>query len=775
MIRFLLAVASAAALILISTYDLLASIPFAYQQFIESPPFWWMPVLARLQPLVLLAALAGLRFAIDPRSDAGRRGFRLLTIAACTFAGGIALPIAVPAVASYGLSATLCFAPLVVLAWASSIALVDSPRADRRRPAFGAAAVGGLASALAFALHAAFADPGIAALQSREALVGSLSALAAQVVLFVAVYAALSATRKTFARAAIAIAVLSVLLERCVISSLMLEEWRAIAVSIALASGLVLFWLAFVPPLPDRPRWFTAACALAVAVLAIFALPPMLRFADWAFSLQKLLVMASWIALFVLARTMTRPPVRTASTIGLIIGWIGAAAAMAHAAAAPADGRRIDLSLALERYATVDMSWRALLDVGRPIVSDGSFLSTLREVGDVTYNRALPAVPLKLADDLHVADRPPNLFIVVIDSLRPDYVSAYNPRVTFTPAIAAFAHDSTVFRNAYTAYSGTGLSEAALWAGALVQRAMYVKPFAAIDNLERLTVAAGYQRYVSIDEVMDRILEDPQGLVRLDRDVVHEGRENDAYKLDFCRSVGELTTRLDADRPARPIFFYTQPKNLHIRVIAGDTPNYGTLRGSDEFFRPAADTIGRLDVCFGRFIDYLKAKRLYDDSIVVLTADHGDAYGEEGRWGHAFYVTPETLRIPLIVHVPERLRRPVDASRVAWLTDLTPTLYALLGIAPRASGMLAGRSLFGPTDVEPSDVMLVQSSYSRIFGLMDRNARWLYTADANRLTEEFFDMTTMPPVRKRPAEADRLQYHRWLLDWLGRLNAFYTR
>ena len=71
----------------------------------------------------------------------------------------------------------------------------------------------------------------------------------------------------------------------------------------------------------------------------------------------------------------------------------------------------------------------------------------------------------------------------------------------------------------------------------------------------------------------------------------------------------------------------------------------------------AVRTIAALDRCFGRFMDDLKARKLYDDSIIVLTSDHGDAYGEEGRWGHAFYVAPETLRIPLILHVPETLRR----------------------------------------------------------------------------------------------------------------------
>src|SRR5204863_9348979 len=86
LIRFLSAVGSAAALFLIATYQLLASIPFAFYQFIESPPFWWMPVLARLQPLLLIAALGGLRFAIGPMRGRGRDAFRTLTIATVTLA-----------------------------------------------------------------------------------------------------------------------------------------------------------------------------------------------------------------------------------------------------------------------------------------------------------------------------------------------------------------------------------------------------------------------------------------------------------------------------------------------------------------------------------------------------------------------------------------------------------------------------------------------------------------------------------------------------------------
>src|SRR5207237_5962902 len=128
----------------------------------------------------------------------------------------------------------------------------------------------------------------------------------------------------------------------------------------------------------------------------VFILPPLLRFADWAFAVHKLLVMASWAAAFSLASAVARRrTARLVLTAALLIAWAGAVTIMARrpattSAAARSDGRRIDSILSLERYATVDMSWRTLLDVGRPVVSDRAFLSTLREAGDVTTNRQLP-------------------------------------------------------------------------------------------------------------------------------------------------------------------------------------------------------------------------------------------------------------------------------------------------------------------------------------------------------------------------------------------------
>src|SRR5207245_1024455 len=80
--------------------------------------------------------------------------------------------------------------------------------------------------------------------------------------------------------------------------------------------------------------------------------------------------------------------------------------------------------------------------------------------------RMLPeALELNLVDDFQRATgKRPDIYIFVIDSLRQDYVIPYDNEANYTPEIASFASDSLVFRNAFSRYAGTTLSEPAIWA-----------------------------------------------------------------------------------------------------------------------------------------------------------------------------------------------------------------------------------------------------------------------------------------------------------------------
>ena len=82
----------------------------------------------------------------------------------------------------------------------------------------------------------------------------------------------------------------------------------------------------------------------------------------------------------------------------------------------------------------------------------------------------------------------------------------------------------------------------------------------------------------------------------------------------------------------------------------------------------------------GRIIDALDRLGLRDDTLVVISGDHGEELGEHGNWGHYFLLYEHNTRVPMIFHHPS-----FDQRRVGELTtimDFAPTVTDLLGVAP---------------------------------------------------------------------------------------------
>jgi len=66
--------------------------------------------------------------------------------------------------------------------------------------------------------------------------------------------------------------------------------------------------------------------------------------------------------------------------------------------------------------------------------------------------------------------------------------------------------DSLVFRQAFSVYGATGLSEPSIWAGSHLLHMQYVKPFAPLNHLEKLVEAENYRRFVTQDVILTEIL-----------------------------------------------------------------------------------------------------------------------------------------------------------------------------------------------------------------------------------------------------------------------------
>src|SRR4029078_6574388 len=110
--------------------------------------------------------------------------------------------------------------------------------------------------------------------------------------------------------------------------------------------------------------------------------------------------------------------------------------------------------------------------------------------------------------------------------------------------------------------------------------------------------------------------------------------------------------------------------------------------GSDDMARYDGE-IRFTDLHIGRLLDALRAKGLYDRTVVVVTGDHGEGFGEHGVQMHGYHLYAAQTRVPLIIRVPGLAPRRVAAP--AAHVDILPTLATRAGAAPVAG--TPGRSL----------------------------------------------------------------------------------
>lgn len=430
---------------------------------------------------------------------------------------------------------------------------------------------------------------------------------------------------------------------------------------------------------------------------------------------------------------------------------------------------------AVERHGGFDASARlagALLRLSAPVGE--SIYPLLLANSNLPHAVPIPAKDLKLVDPLGAATvERPDIYIFVVDSLRQDYLGAYNPKVGFTPSLDRFAAESTVIPRAFTRYGATGLSEPSIWVGGMILHKQYIVPFHPLNTLQKLITADGYRPMISMDSILDVIVQPTPDLEQLDAGI-------GTGDLRLGSTLQELMRKLDRIPSDRPVFVYSQAQDLHISSIRREgagVPGGGEYPGFDA---PYASRVRRLDAEFGAFIQYLKDRGRFDRSLIIFTSDHGDSLGEEGRFGHAYTLFPEIMRVPLLLRVPEKLRAglQMDPDRAAFLTDISPTLHYLLGHRPLISDPVLGRPLFTATQAEQDryrrDHHLIASSYGAVWGILSGDGSRLYISDGVNFRDHCFDLTASPggaPVPVTPALKRR--YDRLIVQDLEHLNAFY--
>ncbi len=607
------------------------------------------------------------------------------------------------------------------------------------------------------------------------------------------------AVRRGLVGTAIAI-VLSFVLTRFLGSAMSFDGWSARLYAIAFALTLTLWGFSIVKPFlaltdtnngkspSSREGRLTFGQSIAtwtiIVMVTLLALGSrwLIGGEDWNGFVESTAALIFWIAMSLCVYRLR--PVRANYSAVVIAGVLLAGIFVYKALQATeifwsksVGSTDDEISLKLEEYGAGDASFQLahhILGDGRGEVC-GDLCRIMRQYTNVrdTHTNA----EVRLVDNFsRTRNVPPNIFVFVIDAMRPDYLGAYNPRVNYTPNLDAFARDSIVLHNAYTQYAGTSLSEPALWAGAMMLHAHYLQPFSKVNGLEQMLRTDNYQMVVSMDEVVKEILSPDDHLVKLDMDKTLWNH------LEIGDTLRQAKVALDSQiNSQQPIFFYDQPKNVH-QFARNDVPSPTSQhwQAPDGMSIRISYEVHWVDARLGEFFSYLKQRGMYDNSIIIVTSDHGDATGEFGRMSHSTSIWPEIMRVPLIIHLPPKMREHLvyDDTRASTLTDVTPTLYYLLGHRPIVQNPLYGRPLFAETKQEldsyPRKDLLFASDVRAVYGIMTADQRYLYTTYDSPAASYLFDLTADPNAQHNILTPPLKQrYDEEIIEHLHRIGDFY--
>lgn len=197
-----------------------------------------------------------------------------------------------------------------------------------------------------------------------------------------------------------------------------------------------------------------------------------------------------------------------------------------------------------------------------------------------------------------------------------------------------------------------------------------------------------------------------------------------------------------------------------------------SLRGLvyDQYMPYYDATVGMADDFVGRVLGALEEAGVSDRTMVVVTSDHGEEFGEQGYFGHGLSLTEEVTRVPLIARLPADQRGPagqVETERLS-LVDVSPWILDTVGLEP--DPRMAVTPPLGPERASPpgrsSLVMELDNHRLRLSALRDDQWKLVVelARDGEALSEErlrLFDLDTGGEQRdeaeQRPEQVARLR------------------
>ncbi|MFH1403234.1 MAG: sulfatase [Candidatus Altiarchaeota archaeon] len=265
-----------------------------------------------------------------------------------------------------------------------------------------------------------------------------------------------------------------------------------------------------------------------------------------------------------------------------------------------------------------------------------------------------------------------NILLISVDCMRKDHIGFYGYARNTTPVIDELAESSTVFMRAYSHAPWTHPSLSSLHTGLHpLQHGVTGWNHVLSENLTTLAEVLQSNGYHTEAYVSHLLLESrygyPQGFDYYDESVMEIGHP---HHVSTSRELTDTVINRSSGWGS-PFFVWVHYFDPHFRYMRHEEFDYG--RASIDRYD---SEISYTDYHIGRLLDNLRDMGLYDKTIIIVMADHGEEFGEHGGNLHKKLYN-EIINIPLIMRVPGVEHKVVDESVVE--SDLMPTLIKLVG------------------------------------------------------------------------------------------------
>ncbi len=296
----------------------------------------------------------------------------------------------------------------------------------------------------------------------------------------------------------------------------------------------------------------------------------------------------------------------------------------------------------------------------------------------------------------------PNVVLITIDTLRADHLGCYGYKQIKTPNIDGLAADSSRFERAYTVVPVTLPSHTAMLTGTYPMLSGMHDFSANKLSPQQGTMATVLKQagYATGAVVASAVLDSRFGL--------NQGFDFYYDHFDFSRL--EEANLDEMERPGNVVadqaldwLGKNSQKKFFLWMHLYD-PHY-PYRPPEPYSReyasqPYDGEIAFADEQVGRLLRFLKDKGLYQNTVIVLSGDHGESLGEHGEKTHGFFIYNVTMHVPLIIHLPGKPATQTVADPVS-LVDLMPTVLAATGLD--IPSQVQGRSLLSALRGEKID------------------------------------------------------------------------